>query len=110
MGCRYFFIITLIGRNARNGTIEKEELKKKKKETEGKGEEKKEDEKKKEIGEQGRIHGNSVADGWAGAVMRNPLAIQKCDGRTEGPTDTARCRVACPRLKRKEKSGLIMRP
>ena len=56
---------------------------------------------------QGRIHGNPVADGWAGAVMRKPIAIQKCDGRTDrrtdgptdGPTDTARCRVACPRLK-----------
>ena len=47
--------------------------------------------------EQGRIHGNPVADGWAGAVMRKPLGIQKCDL----PTDTARCRVACPRLKRK---------
>ena len=28
---------------------------------------------------QGRIHGNPIADGWAGAVMRKPLAIQKCD-------------------------------
>ena len=44
---------------------------------------------------QGRIHGNPVADGWAGAVMQKPLAIQKCyggtdrrmDGRTDGPTD-----------------------
>ena len=24
---------------------------------------------------QGRIHGNSVADGWVGAVMQKPLAI-----------------------------------
>ena len=24
---------------------------------------------------QGRIHGNPVADGWAGAVMQKPLAI-----------------------------------
>jgi len=52
---------------------------------------------------QGRIHGNPVADGWAGAVMRKPLAIQKyfgrTDRRTDGRTDTARCRVACPRLK-----------
>ena len=31
--------------------------------------------------------------------MRKPLAFKKCDGRTDGPTDTARCRVACPRLK-----------
>ena len=52
---------------------------------------------------QGRIHGNPVADGCAGAVMRKPLAILEIfvtDGRTDGPTDTARCRVACPRLKR----------
>ena len=39
------------------------------------------------------------SDDWAGAVMRKPLGIQKCDGRTDRPTDTARCRVACPRLK-----------
>ena len=57
---------------------------------------------------QGRIHGNPVADGWAGAVMRKPLGIQKCDGRTDEPTyrlptDTARCRVACPRLKRRKR-------
>ena len=46
---------------------------------------------------QGRIHGNPVADGWAGAVMRKPLELQKCDGptdiRTDIPTDTARCRA-----------------
>ena len=36
--------------------------------------------------EQGRIYGNPVADGWAGAVMRKPLRIQKCDGPTDGPT------------------------
>ena len=53
---------------------------------------------------QGRIHGRTVADGWAGAVMQKPLAIQNMfrnvtDGRTDRPTDTARCRVACPRLK-----------
>ena len=55
---------------------------------------------------QGRIHGNPVADGWAAAVMRKPLGIQKCDGRTDGPTyrptDTARYRVECPRLKNSE--------
>ena len=28
-----------------------------------------------------------VADGWAGAVMQKPLGIQRCDGRTDGPTD-----------------------
>ena len=52
-------------------------------------------------------HGNPVADGWAGAVMQKPLGIQKCDGQTDQPTDrptdrptdTARCRVACLRLK-----------
>ena len=33
------------------------------------------------------IHGNPVADGWAGAVMRKPLGIHKCDGRTDRPTD-----------------------
>ena len=55
--------------------------------------------KKKQKQKQGRIHGNPVADGWAGAVMQKLLGIQKCDGSTDRPTDTARCRVACPRLK-----------
>ena len=32
---------------------------------------------------QGRIHGKQVADSWAGAVMRKPLGIQKCYGRTD---------------------------
>ena len=36
--------------------------------------------------------------------MQKPLGIQKCDGQTDRPTDrptdTARCRVACPRLKK----------
>ena len=36
---------------------------------------------------QGRIHGNPVAYGWAGAVPQKPLGIQKCDRRTDGPTD-----------------------
>ena len=36
--------------------------------------------------EQGRIHGNPVVDGWAGAVMRKLLGIQKCDGRTDRRT------------------------
>ena len=35
---------------------------------------------------QGRIHGNLVADGWAGAVMQKPLAILEIF-RTDGPTD-----------------------
>ena len=55
--------------------------------------------------QQGRMNGNPVADGWAGAVMQKPLAIQKCYGRIDGPTDTARCRVACPRLKIFKKYG-----
>ena len=33
-------------------------------------------------GKQGRIHGNPVADGWAGAAMRKPLETQKCDQPT----------------------------
>ena len=36
---------------------------------------------------QGRIHGNPVADGWAGAVMRKLLGIQKCDRPMDQPTD-----------------------
>ena len=32
--------------------------------------------------QQGRIHGNPVADNWAGAVMQKPLGIQKSDGHT----------------------------
>ena len=30
---------------------------------------------------------NPVADGWAGAIMQKPLAIQKCEGSTDLPTD-----------------------
>ena len=37
--------------------------------------------------QQGRIHGNPVADGWAGAVVRKPLVIQKCDQPTDRRTD-----------------------
>ena len=36
---------------------------------------------------QGRIHGNPVADAWAEAVMRKPLAIQKSYGWTDRPTN-----------------------
>ena len=32
---------------------------------------------------QGRIHGNPVADGWAGAVLQKLVGIQKCDGSTD---------------------------
>ena len=35
------------------------------------------------IGKQGRIHRSPVADGWAAAAMQKPLAIQKCNGRTD---------------------------
>ena len=53
-------------------------------------EDKGEEEEEEEVGEeneQGWIHGNPVADGWAGAVMQKPFGIQKCDGRTYRPTD-----------------------
>ena len=36
---------------------------------------------------QGRIHGNPVADGWAGAVSHKPLAIHKHFGRRDGRRD-----------------------
>ena len=36
---------------------------------------------------QSRIHGSPVADGWAGAVLRKPLGIQKCDGPTDQSTN-----------------------
>ena len=32
---------------------------------------------------QGQIHGNPVADSWAGAVMQKPHGIQKCDRWTK---------------------------
>ena len=51
------------------------------------------------LGKQGRIHGNPVADGWAGAVMRKPLEIQKCDGRTYRPTDLATRQVVESRVR-----------
>ena len=38
---------------------------------------------------QGRIHGNAVAEGWAGAVTRKPLAILtifQTDRRTDRPS------------------------
>ena len=34
----------------------------------------------------GRIHNRTVAEGWAGAVMQKPLAIQK-NGPMDEPTD-----------------------
>ena len=48
--------------------------------------------------EQGRIHSNPVADSWAGAVIQRTIASLEIFV-TDGPTDMARCRVACPRLK-----------
>ena len=43
--------------------------------------------------EEGRIKGMTVTDGWAGAVVPKPLAIQKCyewtNDPTNRPTDTA---------------------
>ena len=42
---------------------------------------------------QGRIHGSTVADDWAGAEMRKPLAILKIfrtDGLTKGVESRAR--------------------
>ena len=89
------------------------EGKKERRKEAGKLERKKDKKMNERMKEQGRIHGNTVADGWAGAVMQKPLAIQKCDGRmdvpTDRPTDTAKCRVACPRLKtpRKTESSSI---
>ena len=58
--------------------------------------------------QQGRVHGNPVADGWAGAVMQKPPRFTKCDGWTDGPTyrptdlptDTARSRVTCLQQKK----------
>ena len=35
---------------------------------------------------QGRIHGNPVADSWAGAVMQKPLGIKKSQLPTNLPT------------------------
>ena len=50
--------------------------------------------------EQGRILGNQVRDGLAGAVQE-PFEIQKCVGPTDRQTDgpTRQGVVACPRLK-----------
>ena len=45
-----------------------------------------------------------MTDGWAGAIMQKPLAIQKCyrgTDATDRPSDMATCRVAWPRLKQK---------
>ena len=38
-------------------------------------------------------------DSWAGAVMRKPPGIQKCDGPTDGPTERS-VEARSTRLKR----------
>ena len=35
---------------------------------------------------QGRLHGKTVAEDWAGAELQKRLAIQDCDGGTDQPT------------------------
>ena len=60
---------------------------KKKRRKAGKLERKKDKKMNERMKEQGRIHGNTVADGWAGAVMQKPLAIKKHDKRTDRLTD-----------------------
>ena len=39
----------------------------------------------------------AIADGWAGAVMRKPLGIQKCDRPTNRPTDITTDKARCNR-------------
>ena len=51
----------------------------------GKSERKRERKRKKERKKE-RKQGRRVADGWAGLLMQEPIAIQKCDGRTDQPT------------------------
>ena len=53
----------------------------------------------KKSGKQGRIHGNPVADSWAGAVMRKPITIQKCYGGTDRPTDRPTWQVVESRVR-----------
>ena len=54
-----------------------------------------------------------VADGWAGAEMRVFTLFHSCsptDQPTDGRTDKASYRVACPQLKRKRKKKEEKRP
>ena len=45
--------------------------------------------------QQGRIHGNPVADGWAGAVMQNRSEFKNVTDRpSDRPTAIAGCRVS----------------
>ena len=53
------------------------EGKKERRKEAGKLERKKDKKMNERMKEQGRIHRNTVADGWAGAVMRKPLVIQQ---------------------------------
>ena len=54
-------------------------------------------------GEQGWIHGKTVADGQAGAILRKTLIIQRYLGPTNGRTDTAMLSVsATKKNERKE--------
>ena len=69
------------------------EGKKERRKEAGKLERKKDKKMNERMKEQGRIHGNTVADGWAGAVMQKPLASLErfcANGRTVRPTDRAR--------------------
>ena len=68
---------------------------------------KKEEEKKGKEKEQGRIHSNPVADGWAGAVMQKPLGIQKCDGPTDRPTYRPTRQGVESRVRTKKRNNLI---
>ena len=59
---------------------------------------------------QGRIFGNSVADGWAGAVMQEPLTIQKFDRQTDRRTyQPTRQSVEIDRKKERRKNGKMER-
>ena len=54
---------------------------------------------------QGRIHGNPVMDGWAGAAMRNRSEFKNVTDLTYQPTRQGE--VACPRLKRVRNQTLV---
>ena len=56
-------------------------------------------------GKQGRIYGNPVADGWAGAIMQKNAHISKM--LWDRPTDQHGKVVSCPRLKRRKKNKQI---
>ena len=66
-------------RKKENNEIRKERIKEIKRE--------RKKQRKKERRKQGWIHGNPVADSWAGAVLQKPLGIQKCGRRTDGRMD-----------------------